>query len=629
MLTDAFSHGPVVSPLLAFMLIFLGQLTVAGLLSWQLVRLPAHWSAAAVVAGIACCAFLPWITPHLLGPDSYFHYAVSSSYLQDPWQLLSLDSHTVGPLVPGLIALFRWALGWSGAADAQAVSRFLQYLFFGCASAGLVLIWMSGRNRPLGRLTHRPRPVRQKRTGGPLAAFFCVLLIISSGWGHLDFHSYNGEVLALVVLCAAFRWSLLPPVESRLELRALLALLAFYIKPQSMPGMLVILLARNRGLRHVGLLGERTRLAIATAIGFVVTEGMFYLQGGRGLVAKLLALAGYVLPSPGGTAAAGQGADDPTALLPILLAVVLRTGHQVMWALYEVVAYFPALAVALAVYTTACALSRDFRRRGLPYLRLSLAYLAAAIVAMALPGNPFPHYTILVLPAAAPLVRGWTVAGTVLRRQSQWRWQWRGALPVMVVLAVLSFGHTAVRMENLARAAARQAAASDAPPAAKPPQELITALRRIVPGPQDLFVHGFDYSVYVYTGTLAPDMGLDRIEMAHTQGPGDFCDYALRVGELGPRYIIDAVAGHEGVVQRSGLTLTDNPFFRKYIVPHYRMLGVFGGVPVYERTSPPASNGGLWGADLTALHCTRDASVAGAEQVLSPLPGIASRALPR
>lgn len=187
-------------------------------------------------AALAAVMLLPRVSFMILNPDSYQHFMVSTFNLNDPHTVLTIDSGTIGPLVPALIAALRLLVGARELIEPQAISEFLQLVFYALLVLFLALCWAS----------MKPPERHRMAFGSVLGAASLVGILTSTDWLHFDFHSYNGEIVAIAVLAALSFLAFRPVSLLQTVLRALLAVLVAYVKAQALPAAILLVLMRNR-----------------------------------------------------------------------------------------------------------------------------------------------------------------------------------------------------------------------------------------------------------------------------------------------------------------------------------------------------------------------------------------------
>jgi hypothetical protein len=221
--------------------------------------------------------------------------------------------------------------------------------------------------------------------------------------------------------------------------------------------------------------------------------------------------------------------------------------------------------------------SKPFRFGGVIYLKFAAAYLIVAFFSIALPGNKFEHYLLLSLPVVGLLARGFSVAGRKLFLGPSAAMGAFFLILSLVEVAVAYHGYRFAHSDLILRPGESSEA-----PWRRVPYELISFLREQKLAGGEFYVHGFDSQLYVYTNSprIPYDLGF---MMLKTRRIEDFCEYAVNLHRLGPRFIVDAVEGKWGVVVQEGLTLASNPSFRTLILDNYRLKGSYSDIPVYER----------------------------------------------
>ena len=557
----------VAGVLLAVVLLFIGRMRLR----------------AVAAALLAALVLLPCVSFMRLNPDSYLYVLLSSGYLQRPLDFFRVDAGTVGQIVPGVLAALRAIGGARAMSDPIAVSKFLQYLFYGCvivvvATAAACIRW----NRRSTRAT-----------GSMIAAASLLLLLATTRWSHPDFHSYNGEAVA-IALASVLAWLAFRPASVRaLVLRGVLAGLAAYVKAQALPVVLLLLLMRNR---RVGVRGRRVneRLGVlaVSAATFLCIESAIALLGGQTFLGKIPVLLRYASSVPGGVSAA----DFPDFAQVFPDSATQSRLTTLLWALSYALHYLPSIALAFLTFGALYVANPRLRQAGRPYLTWATFYLAVATFAIVLPGNLFHHYLLLLVPVVCLLARGFSVAGSRLR-----------ATPTVrigiasLVLLICAAGLVRNREHFIWQAFVNSSGAVTQDDVARVlPSELIAVLRRNVERGTPFLLHGFDSELYVYAGAPRLRLDLGLIVTSKTRNLRAFCDYAHDIDALGPHYIVDAVAGKWGFATQEALQLERNPSFKAIVLRNYRLAGVYSGIPLYERT-------GTANAEPSGVTCGRAA----------------------
>lgn len=550
-----------------------------GLVFHRVIRLRAiHFAVLAAIMLLPCVSFL------ILNPDSYQHFMVSTLNLNDPHTVLTVDSGTIGPLVPALISVLR-LLGPRELVEPQAVSEFLQLVFYALLVLFLALCWAS----------MKPPKGRRMAVGSVLGAASLVGILTSSNWLHYDFHSYNGEIVAIAVLAALSLLAFRPVSPLQTVLRALLVVLVTYVKAQALPAAILLLLIRNR---KVGLRGstvnERVLLLAASVGVFLLIESGIVLLHGNPFLSKLPLLFRFVYPQE---VAKLSPSPDFADFLPLQVPGTMPL-QTLPWALSQLSLHMPGVFASLAIFVCLTVVSKRFRFGGVIYLKVAAAYLIVAFFSIALSGNRFEHYLLLSLPVVGLLARGFSVAGGKIFL--------RPSAAMAAFFLILSVAEVAVAYRGYRFAHSDlilRPGESSPVPWRRVPYELISFLREQKLAGGEFYVHGFDSELYVYTNSPRIPYNLGFM-LLKTRRIEDFCDYAFNLHSLGPRFIVDAVEGKWGVVVQEGLTLAANPSFRGLILDNYRLKGRYSDIPVYERfdNAPLNTTNTACARSAAALH---------------------------
>jgi hypothetical protein len=524
------------------------------------------------MAALAAVVLLPCVSFMRLNPDSYLHFSLSTTYLQNPIDIFQIDAGTVGQAVPGLIAALRTLFGARDLDDPQLISESLQILFYAGVIIFLTLSWASMKQSKAHRFS----------LGVCLGAASLLGILTSSDWSHMDFHSYNGEIFAVVLLTASCLAAFRPISVAGILIRAVLAASMAYVKAQALPAVLLLLLIRNRNLTLMRLrINERLLLVTVAAGVFLLFEMGIILFAGHPFLSKIPYLFQYMHAVE---APASAASPDFAAFLSqeTPKSVPLQT---LPWALGRLIVLAPGIFVSLGAFFVLAVISSRFRFRGRRYFEIAACYLLVAMLSIALPGNKFEHYLLLTFPVMSLLSRGFSVAGARLHLRA----------PVVLAgfLSVLGLAEMALVINDnrIARYVLNHKSVEKNQADMKQwvPYDLVLFLRQNVRAGHEFFVHGFDFELYAYTNSRMPRINLG-VMMSKTRRLEDFCDYARDLNKLAPMFIVDAVAGKWGAVTKEGLALATNPTFKALILDNYRLNGRYSGIPVYERVGNAPAN---------------------------------------
>jgi hypothetical protein len=158
-----------------------------------------------------------------LNPDTYFIYTISTGYMASIHNIANIGANTVGPVVPGTIAIIRLFIDpGANLHNVEIFARALAIEFITLTWAGSLLVLLAA-NRDWRVLTA-----------------FSAAFLTAIDWGSLDYRSLNGELFSAPFLIALL---LCAPLANPRNLRglaylcasALLLALVFFIKVQAFP----------------------------------------------------------------------------------------------------------------------------------------------------------------------------------------------------------------------------------------------------------------------------------------------------------------------------------------------------------------------------------------------------------
>jgi len=483
------------------------------------------FAAASMVIGIP----IVFIHPSNLNQDTYQYLSIANAYFKsEHWRIR--DVHTVGPVLPALLALIKGALPRACRFNADCDVLIVKFVAFACyASIGLsAMVYSKARSSSWSAV--------------PLA----IALMFFALPHEKDVYSLNGELLCGALL-AVFITVASHPTLSRLRLSILtfIALCVLYTKLQA---ILLLALAYWTGVEK----GQRHRAFAWFGGGLVIAELIFLFAGG-GWLLKAAALFTYVVHGQAtSTLAPSQSASVYTRLAEHLA--------HLWWTLSRAWWYFPACAIAML-----CAFRRSTANNG---RSLFAMWLLVTVFTIYLPGREYFHYLLFVIPILfvyLPLAvreipleapRHWC-AGTVI------------AGLVVVKFCALMPSSDLFAGERIWHIFPAQTISADA-----------DAVKRSLSLSADdtLFVHGWDFRFYSYFGKAAIGPELAFVD----QGSMSPDDYIRQLVASRPTYIIDVV-NHSGLIRRTDLALAAVPKWSQAVQSNYEKVYDHNGLVVYRR----------------------------------------------
>jgi hypothetical protein len=433
-----------------------------------------------------------------LNIDTYSSYALSSAYLANIANIANLGANTLGPVIPGTIAIIR--LFVDPGANLHAVESFGRVLalsFIALTWAGSLLL------------------LRSSSRDWRVLTAFSALFLAGIDWGTVDYRSINGELfsapfLIAILLCAPWANPRNLGGLAYLFVSALLLAIVFFIKLQSFPIACFAFVFAD-ALRNSWTLRStywRAALVVIVSTVLAILPRLFSLHA-QDVTTNALAYlhgSGYVAPT------------DQMLKWAVVLFLPQTLIHGAGFVLT------PILAI-LAM----CLLQSPARREerfGLTQAEwFTLGLFLVSIVCIALPRRFFNHYALLLLPVF-PLMFGILVV-RCSAMNNRWLMGAVAGLCVFVALYQLGLAKHAQHPDLLS-------------PSSETVQRSAELIRVACPDADlPIIIHGWDHRYYVALASY-PQIGL--LDTAKQAGfpPKLVNDYRAEL-EKGSSLIVDIV----------------------------------------------------------------------------------------
>lgn len=470
-------------------------------------------------------------SPGSINQDTYHYLSIANYYLQTPsWHIRG--AYTVGPVIPALLALVKWAVlqvcTWTPDVDVGIVKL---------ASLGCYIT-----------ITVAAVKYHERKGITALASAFVIGVLLFTLPPEPDALSLNGELVCAAWLALIFVIASKPKPQLYDDpLIVLLALLVFYTKLQA-----VLMLAATFCTCFTGR--RRWRLILLSAAVFCAVDLVLLYQG-TGWLAELTGLGSYVQHGHG-------GAEYPIGTLRWFYASISSPLSHISWVLRATFYFFP---IAVSAIIAALAMRPD--RESANLMLWVLVYLASVVI----PGRAFDHYLLCFIPVA------FLFSHLSLERLGMSAPKAKIALAVMLGLVAIRFCSTipdarSFRREQLVGIIPRQLISAEA-----------TAVRDqhlIQPG-DSLYVHGWDFRYYSYFNKASNGPVLGFVQW----GLQDSQEYIRDVIQAKPTFILDVVQ-HSGLVRDPALALEAKAAWSKSIKVAYQQVFNRNGLVIYRRRDP-------------------------------------------
>ncbi len=467
-------------------------------------------------------------SPGSINQDTYHYLSIANYYLQTPsWHIRG--AYTVGPVIPALLALVKWAVvrvcTWTPDVDV-AIIKLASLACYVTITAAAV-------------------KYHERKGITALASAFVIGVLLFTLPAEPDALSLNGELVCAAWLALIFVIASKPKPQLHDDsLIVLLALLVFYTKLQA-----VLMLAATFCTCFTGR--RRWRLILVSAAVLCAVD-LVLLYHGTGWLAELTGLGSYVQHGH-------AGAVYPIGTLRWFYASISGPLSRVSWMLRATLYFFP-----IAV----CAIIAGFAIRPHPESANLMLWVLVYVASVLIPGRPFDHYLLCFIPVAFLFLHlsfeRWVMSAPKANT----------ALAVMVGLVAIRFCSTipdarSFGREQLLGVMPRQVISAEA-----------TAVREqylIQPG-DSLYVHGWDFRYYSYFNRASngPVLGFVQWGLQERQ------DYIREVLHAKPTFILDVVQ-HSGLVRDPALALQNNAAWRKVIEVAYEPVFNRNGLVIYRR----------------------------------------------
>jgi hypothetical protein len=460
-----------------------------------------------------------------ISPDTFQYLSIANYYLMDPSPALR-DAYTVGPVIPILIAIFKFALSllfeWNRVADVFLLKG-LSLLFY--------LIIVIGAGAYL------------KTTVPALVVYVFLLLFMGLPAWETNTVSLNGELVSvawLVLLLTYLKQSNRPP---NVFIVTLLAVLAIYTKIQSVPLLSLLLVSFYYGKK------EKWLLLIVLVGCIILAESVLYANG-IGLLHRAGDLLSY-MNHPAST----QSIHGESHGIIYSLAHI-RYIKNLPWAVRSVQNCVPLFGLIIVYFLlanpgTTGGLLKDWR-----------LWLLALFITIETPGYTmyWEHYVLyamlFVILFAEPVLRGITATECA---------QGRISILSLAIVVVLMAVNTAESIRPITDATLRFG----------PEVEAAAALTR--EGGGRVHLHGYDYRLYTYfygwdDGTELPYVAFNFVDPNW---------YIKRIKEKKYKYIIDIV-GYSGFITDPSYKITASTIYGRELGKYYELVSDQNGLRVFR-----------------------------------------------
>lgn len=458
-----------------------------------------------------------------INPDSYQYLSIANYYLLDPTPVLR-DAYTVGPVIPILIAISKYALSWIFEWNRHADI----FLLKGLALLGYLIIVISAG-------------AYLKKTVPALVVLVFLLLFMGLPAWEIDSLSLNGELVSvtwLVLLLAYLNRSNGPP---NVLIVSLLAALVIYTKIQS-----VILLSLLLVSFYYGKKEKWWTLIVLVGCVFIV-EAVLYANG-TGLLHRTGDLLSYT-QHPRSTVSAHVESHGI-----IFLIAHIRYIWNLPWAVESVQTFVPLFGFIIVFFlfanqNTTGGLLKDWR-----------LWLVALFITILTPGRTFEHYVLyamlFVILFAEP------VLSRITTDTSRQGFISILSLSIILVFVVVKTAKSVTSIENGLLWLG-------------PEVEAAAALTKKDGG--RVHIHGWDYRLYTYFNGW--NDGTDLFYVTLNRANPSW--YLNRVKKKKYKYIIDTV-GYSGLINDPAFSITPSTIYGIELDKYYELVSNNNGLRIYR-----------------------------------------------
>lgn len=466
--------------------------------------------------------------------DTYQYLSIANYYLLDPAPVLR-DVYTVGPVIPVLIAVFKYALSlvvpWNKEADVL--------LLKGMALLCYVTIGISGG-------------VYLRKTLPPiLVIVFLMLLMGLPDWGlNYSPHNYvfkdglslNGELVSVALMTILLAYLNKSNAAPNIVIVFLLTALVLYVKVQSVILLFLLLISCYYNKN------ERWSVALLLFAGLVIVDLVLYAYG-TGLIHRAPALYAYT----------SHSGDSPGIVYTV--AHVAYSGiRNLVWAVTTIEEISP-LFVFIVVYLIFTD-NNNQDKTGSMFTDWKL-WLFALLVTILTPGYQFGHYVVyallFVIIFAKPALTG---IATKTRAQAAI------SIPALIIVFCFITVKTITARTSIEKAGLRVG----------PDIEAAAVITK--KGGGQVFIHGHDYKLYTHFNGWDDGVGLGSVTLFGK----DPSWYLNRVLDKKYPYIVDVV-GYSGIIRGSSYQITDSTVYGQVLGKHYDLILNKNGLRVFRLKS--------------------------------------------
>lgn len=460
-----------------------------------------------------------------INADSYQYLSIANYYLMDPSPVLR-DAYTVGPVIPILIAISKYALSmlfeWSSNADVFLLKglALLCYLTI-VISAGAYL----------------------KKTVPALVVFVFLILFMGLPEWETNSLSLNGELVSVAWLVLLLTYLKRSNGSPHVLIVTLLAVLVMYTKIQSVILLSLLLVSFYYGRK------EKWLSLIVVLVGCIILVESVLYANGTGLLHRASDLLFYIRHP----VSAESTRVESHGIIYSLAHV--RFIYNLPWAMVQGQTYVPLFGFIITYFilanpSTKGGLLNDWR-----------VWLLALLITILTPGRTFAHYVLyamlFVILFAEPALRRITASEYAQGKIS--------SLSLAIVVGFLAI-NTAKSIRPIADATLRLG----------PEIEAAAALTKKDGG--RVHIHGWDYRLYPYFYSWN-----DGTDLSYVVG-GNGIDpywYINRIRDKKYKYIVDIV-GFTGIIKESAYKITPSTIYGRELGKDYELVFDQNGLRVFR-----------------------------------------------
>jgi hypothetical protein len=477
--------------------------------------------------------------PDKLNPDTFAWLGTANYYLFDSAPKPQ-DGFTVGPVVPGLIALLKGSLShflpWDRNADIYLVKGMSLLCYLAILNAAGSFL---------------------KRSASPSIVILFLALFLGLERPMMDSLSLNGELVSLAWLTMLL--ALLPKRGGAVWLGGvcLLTCLTIYSKLQSLPFLALLLLAdfprEDKGW-HRKLLILVGSIIFAELLNFVI---------GIGLIRRLGDIWTYLLVTKSESPLIGQ--EGSGGILGIFYGKYI---YNLQWAMVEATKLLPVFLVALFG-----ALMQGRKNLG-AWARNPVLWLLVLLFTILTSGRRFEHYLLYVLFFTIVFSEPVLAALSRTLKDSSRRIMVAFGLAFMALL-VLAISILAIERNREGKGLSI--------PAFQMGQDADQVAALVGHDRYTVFVHGWDTRFYSYLNTGPRGGEWAWVEAGAMSRP----DYLNSIVRKRHPYILDVMT-YSGLIRSHALGMTSNTLYGAALRPYYDLVFDKNGLRLFRlKANPP------------------------------------------